>query len=80
MRGAVHEAAAAGRQQDERKLGRLRAGVILHADVQGWPAIDLGTLTVATGPENWASFLEAAAGDQLAAALAALNEAAGHLP
>jgi hypothetical protein len=76
----VDEAGPAGRQQDERKLGRLRAGIILRAHLQGWPALDLGAVCIATGPESWASFLEAAAGDELAAVLAALNDAAGTLP
>jgi hypothetical protein len=51
-----------------------------RAYVQGWPAIDLGAVTVETGPESWAAFLEAAAVDQLAAALAELNNAAEGLP
>ena len=60
-------------QRDERKLGRLRAGVILRAHIQGWPAVDLGDVVVTAGPENWASFLEVAGGDELAAVLAALG-------
>ena len=80
MRGAVDEGGTAGHQQDEQKLGRLRAGVILRAHMQGWPAIDLGAIRVRTGPESWASFLETAAGDELAAVLAALNDAARRLP
>ena len=61
----MDEAGADGHQQDQRKLGRLRAGVILRAYMQGWPAINLGTVTVAMGPESWASFLEGAAADEL---------------
>ena len=80
MKGAVDGAGADGHQQDQRKLGRLRAGVILRAHMQGWPAIDLGTIAVAMGPENWASFLEGAAADELVAILAALNDAARSLP
>jgi hypothetical protein len=76
----VDEPEPARHRQDERKLGRLRAGVILRAHVQGWPAIDLGAVSVAAGPESWASFLEGAAGAELAAALAALNDAAGPPP
>ena len=48
--------------------------------MQGWPAINLGTVTVAMGPESWASFLEGAAADELAAALAALIAAGGAAP
>ena len=70
----------AGHHEDQGRLDRLRAGVILRAYVQRWPAIDLGAITVETGPESWASFLEAAAADELAAALAELNNAAGGLP
>jgi hypothetical protein len=80
MRGAVDEAGPDGHQQDQRKLGRLRAGVVLRANIQGWPAVDVATVSVAAGPEGWASFLEAAAGDELVAALAALTKAEGHLP
>jgi hypothetical protein len=76
----VDEAGADGHQEDQRKLGRLRAGVILRAHMQGWPAINLGTVTVAMGPESWASFLEGAAADELAAALAALSSPPGELP
>jgi hypothetical protein len=76
----VDEAGADGHQQDQRKLGRLRAGVILRAHMQGWPAINLGTVTVAMGPESWASFLEVAAADELAATLAALIAAGGAPP
>jgi hypothetical protein len=75
----VDEASSGGDQQDQRKLGRLRAGVILRAHIQGWPAIDLGSVSVAAGPESWASFLEVAASDDLAMVLAALNDAAEHL-
>ena len=49
MRQAVDEAMADGHQQDQRKLGRLRVEIILHAHMQGWPAINLGTVTVAMG-------------------------------
>jgi hypothetical protein len=73
----VDEAGPAGHQRDERKLGWLRAGVILRAHVHGWPAINLGAISIAAGPHGWASFLEFAAGDELAAVLAALNDAAG---
>jgi hypothetical protein len=76
----VDKTGPADQHKDQRKLDWLRAGVILRAYVQGWPAIDLGAVTVATGPESWASFLEAAAVDELAAALAELNNAAGDLP
>ena len=72
----MDEPGPARHRQDEQKLDRLRAGVILRAHVQGWPAIDPGAVSVAAGPESWASFLEAAGEDELAAALAALNEAA----
>jgi riboflavin biosynthesis pyrimidine reductase len=58
----------------------LRAGVILRAHIQGWPGIDLGVVTVEAGPESWASFLEAAAVDELAAALVELNNAARGSP
>jgi hypothetical protein len=73
----VDEPGPADRQQDERKLGRLRAGVILRAHIHGWPAVDLGDVIVTAGPESWASFLEVAGGDELAAVLAALD-ALGH--
>jgi hypothetical protein len=76
----VDKTEPAGHQKDQQKLDRLRAGVILRAHVQGWPAVDLGAVTVETGPESWASFLETAAVDELAAALAELNNTAGHLP
>ena len=73
----VDGAGADGHQQDQRKLDRLRAGVILRAYVHGWPAVDLGDVVVAAGPESWASFLDAAGGEQLAAVLAALNALGG---
>jgi hypothetical protein len=76
----MDEAGADGRQRDQRKLGRLRAGVVLRAYKQAWPAIHVGTVTIASGPESWASFLERAAADDLAAVLAVLNAAAGQLP
>ena len=76
----MDEAGADGHQQDQRKLGRLRAGVILRAHMQGWPAIDLGIITVAMGAESWASFLEAAGANELAAALATLIAAGGPPP
>jgi len=75
----VDEAEPAGHQPDERKLGRLPAGVIRRAHVQRWPAIDLGAVCIVAGPDSWASFLEVAAGDELVAVLAALNDAAGPL-
>jgi riboflavin biosynthesis pyrimidine reductase len=37
-------------------------------------------VTVESGAESWASFLEAAAVDELAAALAKLNNVAGSSP
>lgn len=80
IEGTVDEAGPGGYHKDQRKLGRLRAGVILRAYVQGWPAIDLGAVTVESGAESWASFLEAAAVDELAAALAKLNNVAGSSP
>ena len=64
----MDEVPSGGHQQDQRKLGRLRAGVILRAHIQEWPAIDLGSASVATGPESWASFLEVAGSDDLARA------------
>ncbi len=69
----------AGRSDDrdeQRELGRLRAGVILRAHVQGWPALALDGVTVSSGAGSWASFLESAGKDELAAALAALGEKA----
>jgi hypothetical protein len=76
----VDEAGADGHRQDQRKLGRLRAGVILRAHIQGWPAVNLGAVTIAMGPESWASFLEGAVADELGAALAALIAAGGAAP
>jgi hypothetical protein len=81
MRGSVDKTGPAGHQKDQQKLDRLRAGVILRAYVQEWPAIDLGAVTVETGAESWASFLESAGVDELAVALAELNNnAARGLP
>jgi hypothetical protein len=76
----VDEAGADDHQRDQRELGRLRAGVVLRAYKQAWPAIDVGTVAIASGPESWASFLERAAADDLTAVLAVLNAAAGQLP
>jgi hypothetical protein len=41
---------------------------------------DLGAITVEAGPESWASFIEAAAVDDLAAVLAELNDDARDRP
>jgi hypothetical protein len=76
----MDEREPAGRQRDQPTLDRLRAGVILRAYVKGWPAVDLAAVTVEAGPESWASFLKAAAADELAAVLAELNHAAGGVP
>jgi hypothetical protein len=39
-----------------------------------------GAVSVAAGVESWASFLEVSTGDDLAAVLVALEDAAGDLP
>src|SRR5439155_5021525 len=48
-RGEWTKTGPPGHEEDQRSLDRLRAGVILRAHVEGWPAIDLGAITVEAG-------------------------------
>ena len=80
MRGVSGQNGAGGSPRGPRKAGPATGGSQPSRCVHRWPAIDLGAITVETGPESWASFLQAAAADELAAALAELNNAAGGLP
>src|SRR5437870_1137327 len=65
--GTVDGVEPAGHQQHQQKPGWLRARAILRAHIQGWRAIDLGPIAIGAGSGSWASFLEAATGDDLTA-------------